>query len=334
MTAATDVLAPGGSSPPGTPDSGTAGTPAFATRGAFALFWDRFKEDRAAVGAAVVIGFLILLAIIGGPIAAWLTGHPNNIGYPAIMENSFGLPLGPNSKFWFGADGSGRDLFVRTLYGARTSLIVGIVASGIAVMIGLIIGMIAGYYRGFVDTGLSRVGDVMLAMPSLLISIGIVAACSTSKDGCVLGPIHILPGIPLVIVVIVLFSWPYIARLVRSFVLSIREKEFVEASRSLGASNGRIIFREVLPNLLGPIIVYTTLLIPQSILFEAALSYLGLGVPPDVASWGGLLNDAQTYYNTAWWLMLFPGLFLVITTLAFNLLGDGLRDALDVRGDR
>ena len=133
---------------------------------------------------------------------------------------------------------------------------------------------------------------------------------------------------------IVIFSWPYIARIVRGFTLSIREKEFVEASRSLGAGDFRIIFREILPNLIGPIIVYTTLLIPQSILFEAALSYLGLGVPPDVASWGGLLNDAQRFYDTAWWLMLFPGLFLVITTLAFNLLGDGLRDALDVRGDR
>ena len=136
------------------------------------------------------------------------------------------------------------------------------------------------------------------------------------------------------ICVIVIFSWPYIARIVRGFTLSLREKEFVEASRSLGAGDFRIIFREIMPNLAGPIIVYTTLLIPQSILFEAALSYLGLGVPPDTASWGGLLNDAQRYYDVAWWLMLFPGLFLVLTTLAFNLLGDGLRDALDVRGDR
>jgi peptide/nickel transport system permease protein len=148
------------------------------------------------------------------------------------------------------------------------------------------------------------------------------------------GPIAIQPGMGLVICIIVIFSWPYIARIVRGFTLSIREKEFVEASRSLGAGDFRIIFREIVPNLIGPIIVYTTLLIPQSILFEAALSYLGLGVPPNVASWGGLLNDAQRFYDTAWWLMLFPGLFLVITTLAFNLLGDGLRDALDVRGDR
>jgi peptide/nickel transport system permease protein len=330
MTAATDVLAPGGSSTQGAPPAQDGAT--FASRSALGLFWARLKEDKAAVGAAVVIGILILLAIGGGPLAQWITGHPNNMGYQGIMENSFGLPKGPNSKFWFGADGSGRDLFVRTLYGTRTSLIVGVVASGIAVLIGLVFGMVAGYYRGIVDTALSRIGDVMLAMPSLLISIGIVAACNSSINGCLAGLIQ--PGLGLVIAVIVIFSWPYIARLVRSYTLSIREKEFVEASRSLGASDLRIIFREILPNLLGPIIVYTTLLIPQSILFEAALSYLGLGVPPTTASWGGLLNDAQVYYNTAWWLMLFPGLFLVITTLSFNLLGDGLRDALDVRNDR
>jgi peptide/nickel transport system permease protein len=200
------------------------------------------------------------------------------------------------------------------------------------VIIGLVVGLVAGFYRGFVDTALSRVGDVMLAMPQLLISIGIVAACESNKNGCIDGLIQ--PGIPLVVSVIVIFSWPYIARIVRGFTLSIREKEFVEASRSVGASDTRIIFREIMPNLAGPIIVYTTLLIPQSILFEAALSYLGLGVPVDTASWGGLLNDAQRFYDTAWWLMLFPGLFLVITTLAFNLLGDGLRDALDVRADR
>ncbi len=319
MTAVTDLLSPGGAL-------------VAESKSASRLFWERFREDKAALFAAGTIGLLVLIAIGGGPLAAWITGHPNDEAYQAIMENQFGLPKGPNAQFWFGADGEGRDLFVRTMYGARTSLLVGVVASGIAVLIGLVIGMIAGYFRGAVDTLLSRVGDVMLAMPQLLISIGIVAACSSNKNGCVAGLIQ--PGIPLVIMVIVIFSWPYIARLVRSFTLSLREKDFVEASRSLGASNTRIIFREILPNLIGPIIVYTTLLIPQSILFEAALSYLGLGVPPDTASWGGLLNDAQRFYDTAWWLMLFPGLFLVITTLAFNLLGDGLRDALDVRADR
>jgi peptide/nickel transport system permease protein len=327
-TAATDVLAPPGGGPP----VPSAGEPTYRGRSAWQLFWVRFKDDKAAVFALGIIGLLIFIAIFGGPIAQWLTGHPNNEAYTATMEDSFGIPKGPNSQFWFGADGTGRDLFVRTMYGARTSLIVGVVASGIAVLIGLVVGLIAGFFRGFVDSGLSRVGDVMLAMPQLLISIGIVAACSTTKQGCLGGLIQ--PGMTVVIAVIVLFSWPYIARIVRGFALSIREREFVEASRSLGASNSRIIFREILPNLSGPIIVYTTLLIPQSILFEAALSYLGLGVPPDTASWGGLLNQATQYYDVAWWLMLFPGLFLVLTTLAFNLLGDGLRDALDVRADR
>src|SRR6202161_4765108 len=166
MTAATEALAPGGTR--------------FASRSALWLFWQRFREDQAAVGAAVVIVVLIVIAIVGGPIAQALTGHSNNEGYEAIMENSFGLPKGPNAQFWFGADGSGRDLFVRTMYGARTSLTVGVVASGIA----LVIGLLAGSYRGRVDTALSRVGDVMLAMPSLLISIGIVAACNSGINGC------------------------------------------------------------------------------------------------------------------------------------------------------
>jgi len=306
--------------------------PVFAARSAFRLFWERFREDKAALFAAVVLLLLILIGIGGGPLAQVLTGHSNETAYVETMENSFGLPKGPNAQFWFGADGAGRDLFVRTLYGARTSLEVGVVASGIAVIIGLLVGLVAGYFRGWVDTALSRTTDVMLAIPSLLIAIGITAACNTTIQGCLDGIIQ--PGIGIVIGVIAFFSWSYIARIVRGFTLSLREKDFVEASRSLGASNLRIIFREILPNLIGPIIVYTTLLIPQSILFEAALSYLGLGVPPNTASWGGLLNEATEYYDTAWWLMLFPGLFLVITTLSFNLLGDGLRDALDVRGDR
>ena len=319
MTAATDLLSP-------------AGAGFTETRSASRLFWLRFREDKAAMFAASVILLLVLIAIFGGPLAAWITGHPSIRAYNNTMLDDFGVPRGPNSTFWFGADGAGRDLFVRTMYGARTSLFVGVVASGIAVIVGLLVGLTAGFFGGWVDTALSRVGDVMLALPSLLISIGIVAACNASNTGCLHGLIQ--QGLRVVIAVIAFFTWPYIARIVRGFTLSIREKEFVEASRSLGASNTRIIFREVLPNLIGPLIVYTTLLIPQNILFEAALSYLGLGVNGDIASWGGLLNDAQTYYDVAWWLMLFPGMFLVLTTLAFNLLGDGLRDALDVRADR
>jgi peptide/nickel transport system permease protein len=218
------------------------------------------------------------------------------------------------------------------MYGARTSLFVGIVASGFAVLIGLIVGLTAGFFGGWIDSALSRFADVLLAVPQILIAVGIVAACSTSKDGCLGGLVQ--PGLTVVIAVITLFSWSYIARIVRGYTLSLREKEFVESARAAGASNLRILRSEILPNLIGPLIVYSTLLIPTNILFEAALSYLGLGVPPDEASWGSILTDASQLYDVAWWLMLFPGAFLIITTLAFNLLGDGLRDAFDVRSER
>jgi ABC-type dipeptide/oligopeptide/nickel transport system permease subunit len=296
------------------------------------LFWARFKQDKAAIAGGIVIIVLILLAIFGGALATRITGHAQNEPYTYTMTDEYGIPKGPNSQFYFGADAAGRDLFVRTMYGARTSLLVGIVASGIAVIIGTLVGLLAGFFGGWADTTLSRGADVMLAVPQLLISIGIVAACSTTKEGCAGGLIK--PGLSIVIAVIVLFSWPYVARVVRGNTLSLKQKEFVEASRSLGAGGTRIIFGDVLPNLIAPIIVLATLLVPQSILFEAALSYLGLGVPPDQASWGQILADASGLYDVAWWLMVFPGAFLVITTLAFNLLGDGLRDALDVRTDR
>jgi peptide/nickel transport system permease protein len=296
------------------------------------LFWMRFKQDKAAIAGGIVIIVLIFGAIAGGPVAERVTGHAQNEPFTYEMTDEFGIPKGPNSQFYFGADAAGRDLFVRVMYGARTSLLVGIVASGIAVLIGTFVGVMAGFFGGWADTTLSRGADIMLAVPQLLISIGIVAACSTTKEGCAGGLIK--PGLSIVIAVIVLFSWPYVARVVRGNTLSLKEKEFVEASRSLGAGNTRIMGGDVLPNLAAPIIVLATLLVPQSILFEAALSYLGLGVPADQASWGQILADATSLYNVAWWLMIFPGAFLVVTTLAFNLLGDGLRDALDVKTDR
>jgi peptide/nickel transport system permease protein len=295
------------------------------------LFWERLSQDKAALGGGVVIVLLVLIAIFGGPLAESITGHGQNAVYDS-MTDAYGVPKGPNSSFWFGADASGRDLFVRTMYGARISLFVGVVASGFAVFIGLVVGLLAGFFGGIVDTILSRTADVLLAVPQILIAVGIVAACSTGKAGCIGGLIQ--PGLTVVIVVITLFSWSYIARIVRGYTLSLREKEFVESARAAGASNVRILATEILPNLIGPLIVYTTLLIPTNILFEAALSYLGLGVPSTEASWGSILNDAQSLYDVAWWLMLFPGAFLIITTLAFNLLGDGLRDAFDVRSER
>src|SRR5215211_1896621 len=277
------------------------------------LFWERFKQDKAAIASAVFIIVLVLVAIFAGVIAKYLA-------------------KGPNSQFYFGGDNVGRDVFVRVLYGARTSLLVALVATVVAVTIGVIVGIISGFFRGAVDTLFSRIIDIFLAMPLLLFAIGIVAACSASKEGCVGGLIK--PGVTLVVFVIAIFSWPYIARIIRGNVLSLREKEFVEASRSLGAGNVRIMFREILPNLVAPIIIYSTLLIPSNILFEAALSYLGLGVPPDTPSWGQMLSDASGIFDVAWWFMFFPGLFLVATTLSFNLLGDGLRDALDPRSGR
>ena len=296
------------------------------------LFWERFRKDRAALTSLVFITVLVFLAIFAGVIARRLVGHGPNVLYGNEMLDDFGLPKGPNADFWLGADQSGRDVFVRILYGARTSLLVALVATGFSMLIGVIVGVISGYFRGVTDTVLSRGIDVFLAMPILLFQIGIVAACGASKEGCLNGLIE--PGLSLVIFVISIFTWPYIARIIRGNVLSIREKEFVEAARSLGAGNVRIMFREVLPNLVAPILIYTTLLIPSNILIEAALSFLGLGVPQSTASWGGMLADASQIYDVAWWLMLFPGLFLIATTLAFNLLGDGLRDALDPRTGR
>ena len=293
------------------------------------LFWERFSQDKVAIGGGVVLVLLALIAVFGGPLAAHLTGHPENAVY-STMTDEFGVPKGPNHAFWFGADAAGRDLFVRTMYGARTSLLVGVLASMIALLIGLVVGLCAGFFGGWIDSALSRTSDVVLAMPQLLLAIGIAAACNIK--GCLGGRLQ--PGIPVVIVVIAFFSWSYIARIVRGYTLSLREKEFVESARALGAGNVRILATEILPNLVGPLIVYTTLLIPTNILFEAALSYLGLGVPQSEASWGAILTDASQLYDVAWWLMVFPGGLLIVTTLAFNLLGDGLRDAFDVRTER
>ncbi len=262
------------------------------------------------------------------------------IGAGLVAAIVLAISFWPHAKHLFGVDLDHYDVFTRVVYGARTSLEVAVLATGISMIIGVTLGMIAGYYRGWVDTAISRVIDALLAFPILLLALGIGAACSVGaggrpSQGCLGGLLK--PGLPVVIAVIAFVNWTYIARIVRGQVLSLREKEFVEAARSLGASNRRIIFREILPNLVAPIIVYATLIIPTNVLFEAALSYLGVGVPPTTASWGKMLSDASSGnlgVNTVWWLMLFPGIALLITVLAFNLLGDGLQDALNPRADR
>ena len=292
------------------------------------LFRPRFMQDKAAVFGAVVIAVLVVLAL-AAPLFAKLTGHgPNELFGDEMLTPDLGLPKGPNAQFWFGGDTVGRDVFVRTMYGARTSLIVAIVATGLAALIGIAVGMLAGYRGGVTDTIVSRAADVFLSMPILLFAIGVATVCSISPNGCLGGLLQ--PGLSLVIGVIALFTWPNMARLVRGQVFTLREKEFVEASRSLGAGSFRIMFRELLPNLLAPIVVYATLLVPANILFEAALSFLGVGVPQTTPSWGRMLSEAASgqLFTYAWWMMLFPGLFLLLTTLAFNMVGDGLRDAL------
>jgi peptide/nickel transport system permease protein len=323
----------------GLPEAGSPGqvssAPGVVGRSPGQLFWRRFRQDKVALAGLAFLVLLLLAALLAPVIAKYVVHHgPNDlyIHEPVKMVDDFGLPKGPNGDFWFGADRSGRDLFVRVLYGARTSLLVGVAATGFAVMVGVTLGMIAGYYGGWRDTLIARTCDIILSFPFLLFAIGIVTACSAATQGCFGGLVQ--PGLSVVIFVIALFSWPNIARVVRGNTLSLRELEFVDANRSLGAANRSIIFRELLPNLVAPIIVYSTLLIPSNILFEAALSFLGLGVPQTVPSWGRQLSEAAQVFRVAWWMMLFPGLFLFATTLSFNLVGDGLRDALDPRAGR
>jgi peptide/nickel transport system permease protein len=296
-------------------------------RSPWELFWRQFKKDRWAIAGIVIVIIMILLAITA-PLFTTITNHgPNDVNLRALDE--FGLPSGPSAEYWFGVDGTGRDLFIRVLYGARTSLVIAFFATGMALVIGVTLGLIAGFFRGKIDTLISRTTDVVLSLPILLLALGLAAACGASKEGCFGGFIE--PGLMLVSLIIGLFSWPYIARIIRGQVLSLREKEFVEASRSLGSSSPRIIVKEILPNVAAPIIVYTTLIIPSNILFEAGLSFLGVGVPDTTPSWGAMLATAGSAFTYAAWLMIFPGLALFLTTLAFNLVGDGLRDALDPR---
>ena len=298
-------------------------------RSPWELFWRRFRKDHFAITGLIITIFMLSLALLAPVIAQWFH-DPNEVHLDRLDE--FGIPTGPQSGYWFGVDTAGRDLMVRVIYGARTSLFIAFIATGMATLIGVTMGMLAGFFRGKIDTVISRTIDVVLSLPVLLLALGLVSACGLSKDGCLGGLIK--PGLLLVSYVIALFSWPYIARIVRGQVLSMREKEFIEAARSMGSTNRRIMFREVLPNVAAPIIVYTTLIIPNNILFEAALSFLGIGVPQETPSWGRQLSEAGDIFTVAWWMMIFPGLFLFFTTLAFNLVGDGLRDALDPRTGR
>jgi len=291
------------------------------------LFWRRLRRDKVAMVALGFIVALVGMAILA-PVIVSLAGTPDPKTQSSDALDVFGTPTGPSAEHPFGVDRLGRDVFSRTVYGARVSLEVALIATGIAVLIGTTIGLVAGFYRGWTDSILSRLTDVVLAFPILLLGLGLAAACS-GADGCFGGLIQ--PGLPVVIMVIAVINWTYIARIVRGQVLSLREKEFVEAARSLGASDSRIIVREILPNLFAPLIVYSSLLIPANILLEAALSFLGVGVAGGTPSWGAMISEATSLFPDAWWFMLFPGLALLLTVLAFNLVGDGFQDALDPR---
>src|SRR3954471_15314358 len=305
-------------------DEIVAGNAPVAARSPLQLFWRRFRKDKVALTAATFIILLILVAVFATPIRKIVGAPAPNLQQTTALDD-FGLPKGPSSEHLFGVDQIGRDVFSRVLNGAQVSLSVAFIGTGLSVLIGVSMGMIAGFYRGWVDTAIARVIDILLAFPVLLLGLGLATACS-SKDGCLGGVLQ--PGLSIVIFIIIIANWPYVARIIRGQVLSLREKEFVEASRSLGAGNMRIIFREILPNLVAPIIVYATLFIPATVLLEAALSFLGVGVQGH-ATWGSMLSDATSQFDTAWWFMFFPGMALLFTVLAFNLVGDGMQDALN-----
>jgi ABC-type dipeptide/oligopeptide/nickel transport system permease subunit len=288
-------------------------------RSPWQLAWSRLRKDKLAVACAIFIILLALVAIFAGPISSLIGFSPTDQDQTNGVSSD-GLPVGPNGTHLLGTDNLGRDIFVRIIYGAQVSLAVGISAAIAAVIIGVIVGLCAGYFGPVADTILARLMDVVLAFPFLLFAIALVT---------VAGPSEVIE-----ILVIAFFSWASVGRIVRGQTLAIREREYVEAARSLGASDFRIMFVDVLPNLIAPVIVYTTLLIPTSIVFEATLSYLGVGIIPPTPSWGNMISDAQSFYQVAWWYLVFPGLALILTTLAFNLLGDSVRDALDPRSER
>src|SRR6478735_1277566 len=277
-------------------------------RGYWEQVWRRFKRDKIALAGGITIIFLILAAFIGAPIAKHF------------------LQLGADSTL-------GRDEFLRLLYGARISFEVALLATFGSISIGIVLGSMAGYFRGWTDTIVSRVTEITMAFPSLLFIIALASTVGDSINNITFGGI-IGPGVFTLFVVLAVFGWFYPARIIRAVVLSLREKEFIEAARMTGSSDWRIIRSHILPHLVAPITVYSTLSVAGFILGEAGLSFLGVGIKQPTASWGNLLQQASEYYTTQPWLMVWPGMAVLITTLSFNLLGDGLRDAFDPRGNR
>jgi peptide/nickel transport system permease protein len=288
------------------------------------IAWIRLKRDRVALGGAVVIILLVLVAAFAKFIA---TDDPNvlhtnllNADFGGAPNGSFG---GISGDHWFGVEATnGRDIFSRIVYGAQISLLIALGATIVSVTLGAVAGVTAGFFGGKIDSAISRTMDVLLAFPVLVFSIALLSVADS------------VPRPLLLIVVIGFFGWPYIGRIIRGQTLSLREREFVDAARSLGAGNGHIIFKQLMPNLFAPLLVYATLIIPTNILQEAALSYLGVGIQAPTSSWGSMLAAAVQWAPVDPTYMAVPGVVLFVTVLAFNLLGDGLRDALDPRASR
>lgn len=274
------------------------------------VFWPRLQRNRLAMAGALVVMLLLLLSLL----APWITPHnPTEI-------NAWHVLSPPSGSHWFGTDELGRDVFSRVLYGSRISLKVGFVAIGIAVVVGSAVGLASGFYGGWIDSLLMRGVDIMLCFPAFFLILAIIT--------------FLEPSIWYIMAVIGLTGWMGVARLVRAEVLAIREMDYIMAARCVGCSDLRIILRHILPNALSPVLVAATLGVAGAILTESALSFLGIGVQPPTPSWGNILTSGKDYIEFAWWLSLFPGLAILITVLAYNLLGEGIRDALDPRTNK
>jgi peptide/nickel transport system permease protein len=318
----------GGQREPGATVAGPD-APAIQGRSLGQIAWRRLRRDKVAMGGGAFIIFLILVAVIG----PHFVQNPD-LYHSNLIDPTFSRPIGPwggiSLAHPFGVEPvTGRDMLARTVDGAQYSLLIGFLATVLAVVIGVFFGIIAGYFGGWLDALIARTMDVFLAFPILVFAIALVGVIPTQAWGLTGNTLRVV----LLIFVIGFFAWPYMGRIIRGQVLSLREREFVDAARSIGARGPYILLRELLPNLVAPILVYATLLIPTNILFEAALDYLGVGLVPPTPSWGEMLSTAVTngFYSVDPMFMIVPGLAIFITVMAFNLFGDGLRDALDPR---
>lgn len=270
-------------------------------------FWRALRRNRLALIGGAVVLTLAAVAVLAPVLAPW---DPHRPDVRRILEP-------PSTEHWLGTDHLGRDVFSRMLYGSRVSLAVGFVSVGIAALIGILLGAAAGYHGGLIDAGVMRLVDLMLVFPRFFLLLAVLAFLS--------------PSIWTIMAVIGLTGWMGVARLVRAEFLALKEREFVLWSQSIGAGAFRIIWRHILPNAMAPVLVAMTLGIPAAILTESGLSFLGLGVQPPHATWGNILNDGKDAIELAWWLSVYPGVAILITVLSYNLLGEGIRDALDPR---